>query len=154
VTTITRNCAILCLVLAGGASTLPFLLAEETPAAASQSQPSLPRIKSQRKRSYYPDKAKRLMAEGRTLLAFNIDKRGRPAQVAIEDTDGSKLLTDYAVEILNSMVFDLSAAPASLELENQRYRLSFVFELTPCGRLQHFEVPMDARMSMCGSSIP
>ena len=153
-TTITRYCVILCLVLASGASTLPLLLAQETPAAASQSQPPLPRIKSQRKGSYYPDKAKRLKAEGRTLLAFNIDKHGRPAQVAIENSDGSKLLTDYAVEILNSMVFDLPVAPASLELENQRYRLSFVFELTPCGRLQHFEVPLDARMSMCGSSIP
>jgi TonB family protein len=154
VTTITRNCAILCLVLAGGVSTLPLLLAEETPAAASQSQPPLPRIKSQLKGSYYPDKAKRLRAEGRTLLAFNIDTRGRAAQIAIENTDGSKLLTDYAVEILNSTVFDLSVAPASPELENQRYRLSFVFELTPCGRLQHFEVPKDAKISLCGSSIP
>ena len=149
-----KHCAILSLVLAFEGSAPPLLAAEDTPNVASQSQPPLPKIKSRRKGNYYPDVAKRLGAEGRALLAFNIDGRGRPVLVAIESTDGSKLLTDYAVEILNSMVFDTIVTPASAGLANQRFRFSFVFELTPCGRLQHFEVPEDARMSMCGSSIP
>jgi TonB family protein len=149
-----KQCAMLCLVLATFGTTSPLLSAEDTPFVASASQPPLPKIKSLRRSIYYPDRAKRLRAEGRTLLAFNIDSRGRPVQISIESTDGSKLLTDSAVEILSGTVFNSAEVPAPPGLGSQRYRLSVVFELTPCGRLQHFEVPKDARVSVCGSSIP
>jgi len=149
-----RICMILCAAFCYGAFTSSFVLAQGSSSVASESEQSLPRIKSNGKGLYYPDKAKRLSAEGRSLLAFNIDGRGRPKQITVESTDGSKLLTDYAVELLKNMVFDSPVAAATSSLENRPYRLSFVFELTPCGRLQHYGVSKDARISMCGSSIP
>jgi hypothetical protein len=50
-------------------------------------------------------------------------------------------------------LFDLPAAPVSATVGSEQYRMSVVFELEPCGRLEHFEVPKDARISVCGSRL-
>jgi TonB family protein len=102
---------------------------------------------------YYPDDAKRMGAQGRVLLEFGIDDKGHPTQVVIQKSDGDKMLAKSAVKILNGLVFDLSTVPDSEGRAGHQYRLSFVFELTPCGKLQHFDVPKDCEISVCGTPI-
>jgi TonB family protein len=148
-----RTCAILCLALLGPTYMSCRALADEAPAAESQLPPVLPKVKS-RGTIYYPDQAKRLNAQGRILLGFNIDDRGRAAEIKIESAEGIKILSDSAVTILKSLVFELPAAPVSAALGSEQYRMSVVFELAPCGKLQHFDVPKDARISVCGSRLP
>ena len=103
--------------------------------------------------AYYPDKAKLIGAEGRALLAFNISRAGRATHISVENSDGSKLLADFAVTILKGDVFDLSETAESAYSPNTRYRISFVFELAPCGRLQHYDVPKKAQTSVCASRL-
>jgi TonB family protein len=148
-----RARAILCLALLSSLC-MPFqALADEVPAAESQSSPVLPKIKSPGKGIYYPDQAKRLEAQGRILLGFGINDRGRATRISIESAEASKLLSDSAVAILKELVFERPAAPASAALGSEQYRMSIVFELEPCGGLQHFDVPKDARISVCGSRL-
>jgi TonB family protein len=146
-----RACAILCLAVLGLTCMSCRTLAQE-PAAESQSPPVLPKIKSLGT-IYYPDKAKILNAQGRFLLGFKINDHGRATEIKIESAEGSQLLSDSAVTILKSTVFERPAAPATAVLGSQRYRMSFVFELTPCGGLQHFDVPKDTQISVCGSRL-
>jgi hypothetical protein len=51
------------------------------------------------------------------------------------------------------LVFQRPAAPASAAVGSEQYRMSVVFELEPCGGLQHVDVPKDARISVCGSRL-
>jgi len=127
--------------------------ADEAPAAESQPLPALPKIRS-KGTIYYPDKAKRLNAQGRFLLAFRINDHGRAAEIKIESAEGSEILSDSAVTIVKNLVFERPAAQASAVLGSQQYRMSVVFELEPCGGLSHFDVPKDARISVCGSRLP
>jgi TonB family protein len=146
-----KICVLLCLGLAAPLYVSYRALGDDAPAAESQSL-VLPKIKSQRT-IYYPDKAKRLNAQGRFLLAFRINDHGRAAEIKIESAEGSQLLSDSAVTIVKSLVFERPAAPASAVLDSQQYRMSVVFELEPCGGLQHFDVPKDARIAVCGSRL-
>jgi TonB family protein len=148
-----RACAILCLALLGSLCMSLQVLAQEEPSAVSQSLPVMPKVKSPGKGIYYPERAKLLKAQGRILLGFQINDRGRAAEIKIESAEASKLLSDSAVAILQEMVFEQPAAPASAALGSQQYRMSIVFELEPCGGLQHFDVPKDARISVCGSRL-
>jgi TonB family protein len=122
-------------------------------ADAAAAESVLPKLKSTGSPAYYPDKAKRIGAEGRALLEFNISAAGRATGISIESSDGSTLLSDLAVTILKGDVFDLSEVAESADSRNTRYRMSFVFELAPCGRLQHYAVPKDAQTSICASRI-
>jgi TonB family protein len=119
----------------------------------SQSPPVMPKVTSHGKGIYYPDQAKRLEAQGRILLGFQINDRGRATRISIESAEASKLLSDSAVTILKEMVFERPATPASAVVGSEQYRMSIVFELEPCGGLQHFDVPKDARISVCGSRL-
>jgi TonB family protein len=141
-----RACA-LCFALLSALSISHRTLAQEEPAATSQSQPVLPKIKAQGT-FYYPDQAKLQNAQGRFLLGFNITDHGRATEIKIRSAEGSQILSDSAVTILKSLVFERSAASNS-----QQYEISFVFELEPCGSLQHFDVPKDARFSVCASRL-
>jgi len=127
-------------------------LADEAPAAESQSPPVLPKIKG-RGTFYYPDKAKLLNAQGRFLLGFKINDHGRAADIKIESAEGRQILSDSAITILKSTVFERPVASVSAVLGSQQYEMSFVFELAPCGKLEHFDVPKDARMSVCASPL-
>jgi outer membrane biosynthesis protein TonB len=147
-----KACALLWTALAILLSASSLALTDEVPATGSQSPPVLPKIKSQGS-FYYPDKAKLLNAQGRFLWGFKVNDRGRAAEIKIERAEGSQLLADSAVTILKSSVFERPAAPASAVLGSPQYRMSFVFELAPCGRLEHFEVPEDARISVCASPL-
>jgi TonB family protein len=148
-----RACAILCLALLGSLCMSYRALAQEEPSAVSQSPPVMPKVTSHGKGIYYPDQAKRLEAQGRILLGFQINDRGRATRISIESAEASKLLSDSAVTILKEMVFERPAAPASAVVGSEQYRMSVVFELEPCGGLQHFDVPKDARISVCGSRL-
>jgi TonB family protein len=147
-----RDCAILWLALLGSLCMFHRTLAQE-PSAVSQLPPVLPKLKSLGKGIYYPDQAKRLEAQGRILLGFEINDRGRATQISIASAEASKLLSDSAVTILKELVFELPAAPASAVVGSLQYRMSIVFELEPCGGLEHFDVPKDARISVCGSRL-
>jgi TonB family protein len=147
-----KVCVLLCLAFAGPLCMSCPALADEAPATESPSPPVWPKIKSQGT-IYYPDKAKRLNAEGRFLLGFKINAHGRAAEIKMESAEGSEILSDSAVTIVKSLVFEVPAAPASAVLGSAQYRMSVVFELTPCGRLEHFDVPKDARTSVCGSRL-
>jgi TonB family protein len=144
---------LLCLVFAGALCVSHRTLAQEESSAASQLPPTMPNVTSQGKGIYYPDQAKRLEAQGRVLLGFQINHRGRATRISIERAESSKLLSDSAVAILKELVFERPAAPASAVVNSEQYRMSIVFELEPCGGLQHFDVPKDARISVCGSRL-
>ena len=148
-----RACAILYLALLGALCTSSPAFSDEVPAAESQSQAVMPKVKSLGKGIYYPDQAKRLEAQGRILLGFQINDRGRATRISIESAEASKILSDSAVAILKEFVFERPAAPASAAVGSEQYRMSVVFELEPCGGLQHFDVPKDARISVCGSRL-
>jgi TonB family protein len=147
-----RACTILCLALLGPLCASFPAFSDEIPAAESQSPPVMPKVTSHGKGNYYPDQAKRQNAQGRFLLGFKIDDRGRAAQINIELAEGNKILSDSAVALLKGVVFERPTVPEPTAT-SQRYRMSVVFELTPCGRLQHFDVPKDAQMSVCGSLV-
>jgi TonB family protein len=145
-----KVCVLVCLGFAAPLCMSYGALGDDAPAAESQSV--LPKIKSMGT-IYYPDKAKRLNAQGRFLLAFRINDHGRAAEIKIESAEGSEILSDSAVTIVKNLVFERPAAPASAVLGSEKHRMSVVFELEPCGRLQHFDVPKDARISVCGSRL-
>ena len=142
-----RVFTIVYLALMGWPMMPPAAVAEETSAAEPQSQPALPKMKM-RGGIYYPDQAKRTRSQGRFLLEFAIDDRGKAAQINLERAEGDKILSDSAVALLKGAVFERPTAATS-----QRFRMSVVFELRPCGRLHHFDVPKDAQISVCGSPI-
>jgi TonB family protein len=148
-----RVCVLLWLGFAGPLYMSDRAFADEAPAAEPQSPPVLPKVKSLGKGIYYPDQAKRLEAQGRILLAFEINVRGRATRINIESAEASKLLSDSAVAILKELVFELPAAPAAAVVGSLQYRMSFVFELEPCGGMRHFDVPKDARIAVCGSRL-
>jgi TonB family protein len=145
--------AILYIALAISSPASTLALEEVTQTAESQSPLALPKVKSLGKGIYYPDQAKRLEAQGRILLGFQINDRGRATRISIESVEASKILSDSAVAILKELVFERPAAPASAVVGAEQYRISIVFELEPCGGLQHFDVPKDARISVCGSRL-
>jgi TonB family protein len=143
-----KVCVLLCLAFAGPLCASCRALADEAPAAESQAPPVMPKIKAQGT-FYYPDKAKLQNAQGRFLLGFKINDHGRTAEIKKRESgEGSQILADSAVTIFKSTVFERPAAPSS-----QQYRMSVVFELEPCGGTQHFDVPKDARISVCASPL-
>jgi outer membrane biosynthesis protein TonB len=71
----------LSLALLGSLCVSYLALAQEEPSAVSQSPPVLPKVKSFGKGIYYPDQAKRLEAQGRILLGFQINDRGRATRI-------------------------------------------------------------------------
>jgi TonB family protein len=146
-----KVCVLVCLGFAAPLYMSYGAFGDDAPAAESQSS-VLPKIKS-KGTIYYPDKAKRLNAQGRFLLAFRINDHGRAAEIKIESAEGSEILSDSAVTIVKNLVFELPAAPASAVLGSEQFRMSVVFELEPCGGLKHFDVPKDARISVCGSRL-
>ena len=148
-----KVCVLLCLGFAAPLHVSYRALGDDAPAAESQLSAVMPKVKSLGKGIYYPDQAKRLEAQGRILLGFEINDRGRATQISIESAEASKLLSDSAVAILKEFVFERPAAPASTVVGSLQYRMSVVFELEPCGGLQHFDVPKDARISVCGSRL-
>jgi TonB family protein len=137
-----RACAILCLELV---CPLGWSFSAFAEAPAFESQAPLPRILA-RGVVHYPEAAKRSRSQGRILLSFAIDA-GRAAQVVVETAEGGKILADAAVSLLKAMEFEQPTA------NSPQYRLSVVFELSPCGKIKHFDVPEDARVSVCGSPI-
>jgi TonB family protein len=133
---------------------LPLWASAEDTQSHAQQSPALPKIKKLRSNDiYYPDDAKRIGAQGRVLLEFGIDANGHATQVVIEKSDGDKMLANSAVKIVKGLVFDLSTVPDSEGRISAEYRLSFVFELTPCGKLQHFDVPKDSQIAVCGTPV-
>ena len=148
-----RACAILCLALLGPLCTSSPAFSDEIPAAESQSQAVTPMVKSLGKGIYYPDQAKRLEAQGRILLGFQINDRGRATRISIESAEASKILSDSAVAILKEFVFERPAAPASAAAGSEQYRISVVFELEPCGGPPNFDVKHDARISLGRSRL-
>jgi len=145
-----RVFTILCLALIGWTMMPSAAVADETSVAEPQSQPAMPRMKVLGS-IYYPDKAKLTSSQGRFLLEFAIDGRGHVAQINMESAEGDKILSDSAVALLKGLVFERPSVPGPAM--SQRYRMSIVFELKPCGRLHHFDVPKDAQISVCGSPI-
>jgi TonB family protein len=146
-----RACTILCSALLVPICTSSRAFAEEVPAAESQSTAALPRIGSAGS-IYYPDEAKRLNAQGRILLGFEINNHGRATHVSIESAEGNKILSDSAVSLLKAMKFERPAVPGPTGVPVQ-CRMSVVFELTPCGTLHHFDVPKNAQISVCGTPL-
>lgn len=93
----------------------------------------------------YPDAAKRAHAKGRILLAFTVDAEGHAAHIEMKQQEGINLLADAARSNLAQVLFEKPADP------NQTFMFSFVFEMQPCGKLSHFDVPKRAQISLCGS---
>jgi TonB family protein len=148
----TRACAILCLALLLPPCMSARAFADDAPATESSSPPAIPKFKLRIGNDTYPDQAKRMNAQGRILLGFEIDNRGRAMQINIESAEANKILSDSAVSVLKAMKFELPAVPGSTAT-SQQYRLSVVFEMTPCGRLHHFDVPKDAQILFCGTPL-
>ena len=103
-------------------------LADHSDSAAA-SQPPLPKMKST-KGLYYPDGAKRVGAEGKVIIGFDIAADGRATNIALISSDG-KIFEQPSMELLKSATFELPKGNDGQDIHEARYRLGLVFCLPP-----------------------
>jgi TonB family protein len=130
-----------------GISIVPLLVAialihssratDESPAVVPETQ-TLPPIKSS-KGVYYPDAAKRLGVEGKVLVAFDIAKDGRVANLAVLFSDES-VFNNTAKEYMSGLRFDLPSDWANSPSRYERFHMGFVFCIPPSSLIETFGI--------------
>ena len=100
---------------------------------------------------YYAPASLRLGESGRVVVRFNLDARGKAIEPVTVDesrsTSTSIRLVATAQKYLRDSTFDIGA------LYRKTVTVSFVFELTPCGSLEH-AADTDYQVSLCREQPP
>jgi hypothetical protein len=100
---------------------------------------------------YYANASLRLGESGRVVVRFNLDPRGKAVEpVTIDEsrsTSTSVRLVESAQKYLRDSTFDIGT------LYRKTVSVSFVFELTPCGSLEH-ATDVDYQVSLCREQPP
>ena len=112
-------------------------VADESPEVVSEQQ-TLPPVKSS-KDIYYPDAAKRAGLEGTVLVAFDIVKDGRVANLSILFSDGG-VFESTAKEYMSGLRFEVPSNWASSASRYQRYHIGFVFCIPPSDLVETFGI--------------
>lgn len=104
------------------------VLADQPESEAARQSP-LPKIKIDRGLAY-PDAAKRLGAEGKVILGFDIAADGRATNISLVSSD-DPIFEKPAMDLLKVATFELSKAENGELIHETRYRLGLVFCLPP-----------------------
>jgi len=100
---------------------------------------------------YYANASLRLGETGRVVLLLNLDARGKAIEPLTVDegrsTRTSPRLIESAGKYLRDSTFDTGP------LYRKTVTLSFVFELAPCGSVEH-AMDADYRVSLCREQPP
>jgi TonB family protein len=121
-----------------------------TVSQADESAMRLPKIRSWGKVAYYPDAAKRRGAEGKIIVAFDIDPSGVTRNIALVWSDGG-WFDRMSLEQVAGLRFDLSQDP-SARTRYARFRMGFVYCLPPSDIDESFGVDV-ATVIISGSRI-
>ena len=112
-------------------------VADESPGVVSEKQ-TLPPVKSS-KGIYYPEPAKRAGLEGKVLVAFDIVKDGRVANLSILFSDDG-VFESTAKEYMSGLRFDVSSDWATSQSRYERYHIGFVFCIPPSSLVETFGI--------------
>jgi hypothetical protein len=100
---------------------------------------------------YYANASLRLGESGRVVVRFNLDPRGKAIEPVTVDesrsTSTSTRLVASAEKYLRDSTFDIGP------LYRKTVTVSFVFELMPCGSLEH-ATDVDYQVSLCRERPP
>lgn len=94
---------------------------------------------------YYPPEALRLNIQGRVLVEFSIDKRGRPAQVSVTQSP-NEVLSAGATRLTRSLHCKLSD-DWWIEGANHRARLGIYYVLIDCKPAEPCTAPPNMRVT-------
>ena len=103
--------------------------AQET-AGQVHKMPRLKRIHSVE--DYYPEVARRYGQQGRVVLEFKINRRGRPVDPVIVETGPTPQFDDSARRLVKSLEYDVPVEWEQSASGDYRYRLSVKYRLFQC----------------------
>lgn len=112
-------------------------VADESPGVVSEKQ-TLPAVKRS-KDINYPDTAKRAGLEGKVLVAFDILKDGRIANLSILFSDDG-VFESTAKEYMSGLRFDVPSDWATSQGHYVRYHIGFVFCIPPSSLVETFGI--------------
>jgi TonB family protein len=112
-------------------------VADESPGVVSEKQ-TLPPVKSS-KDIYYPETAKRAGLEGKVLVAFDIVKGGRVANLSVLFSDDA-VFESAAKEYMSGLRFDVPSDWATSQNHYERYHIGFVFCIPPSSLIETFGI--------------
>jgi len=125
--------------------------ADETPTAAAGDVPKQPHAHLTPTEDFYDPKAKRLNAEGRVLVAFDITPAGRAAKVSVLWTE-NELLVPSVEHLLADVRYDVPSDWATTG-GMRRWRLGIVFRLMPGSQVSdEFAIPV-LKVYVTGSRV-
>lgn len=111
--------------------------ADESPGVVPEKQ-TLPPVKSS-KGVYYPEPAKRVGLEGKVLVAFDIVKDGRVANLSIIFSDDGAF-ENTVKEYMSGLRFDVPSDWATSQSHYGRYHIGFVFCVPPSSLVETFGI--------------
>jgi TonB family protein len=114
--------------------------------------PKLPHaFQPENDREWFPPKARRMGMEGRVLVAFDITARGRAEHISVIWSE-SEIFESSAVNMLESTRFNV---PSDWS-ENgawKRWRMGFVYRLSPGCQSDQFAIPVAETVTITGSRL-
>jgi len=87
---------------------------------------------------WYPAKAKRSGSQGRVLVEFKIDAKGRPTDASVLESDAEVLLQTHSLKMLQATLFDV-ADPRFNPADETPFRVTYRYCLKPCAPLDPYE---------------
>jgi TonB family protein len=112
-------------------------VADGSPGVVSEKE-TLPPLKSN-KGIYYPESAKRTGLEGKVLVAFDIVKDGRVANLSVLFSDDG-VFESTAKEYMSGLRFDVPSDWATSQSHFERYHIGFVFCIPPSSLVETFGI--------------
>ena len=104
-----------------------------------------PACKNSSREDFYPFEALRLHIQGRVVVEFLIDQRGKPAQVSVTESPG-KALSTGALNFVRNLRCKLSD-DWSQGVSNHRFRLGIYYVLVDCKLSQPCARPPNMRVT-------
>jgi TonB family protein len=113
--------------------------------------PALPHFQAAFGQDWFPVVAKRMGLEGRVLVGFDIDARGRAKNISVIWSENT-VFESSAVEILKGARFSLPSDWANSGA-SRRWRLGFVYRLFPAScQSDQFAIPVE-KVVITGSRL-
>jgi TonB family protein len=101
-------------------------------ARGDDARPPLPDMKLELNSAFYPSVARESRTQGRVLLAFNINKRGKVEQENVVQSEPAGTFDESAIRVLKKIKFTVSDDWDEKAGPLQRYRLTVLFKISPC----------------------
>ena len=100
--------------------------------AQGAERPSLPPLNVSLGSALYPSEALKAGLQGRALVEFSIDKKGRVDNEALVEAEPTGQFEEVALDVVKKVKFTVPDDWRDIGGIEQRYKLSVLFKISPC----------------------